>query len=184
MMPLKSLQGPIIFITLQPKSKTIFNCAVVFIHRSGCVILKFHFRRAQDPSANRYIFNFECGTPFLLNEMEFVALKVKGQSFMLHQIRKMVGTVIAIVRGLTTRETISRAWGEARFDLPIAPGLGLVLEQVHYDRYNTRFGHDGIHEKLTWDEYEEEIADFKRKYIDSVITETEQKEKSYPFMVY
>lgn len=107
-----------------------------------------------------------------------ITLRVKGQSFMLHQIRKMVGTVIAIVRGVTSIETITKAWGEARFDLPIAPGLGLVLEQVHYDRYNARYGKDGLHECLSWDEYEEEIQRFKREHIDPVIVETEKTEKS------
>ena len=33
----------------------------------------------------------QCGEPFVMDGMEFCVLKVKGQSFMLHQIRKMIG---------------------------------------------------------------------------------------------
>jgi len=128
--------------------------------------------------------SFECCEPFVIDGLEMVALKVKGQSFMLHQIRKMVGTAIAIVRGLTGPETITRAWTDARLDLPIAPGVGLVLEDVHYDRYNSKFGQDGMHERLLWDEVQPQIDEFRRKYIDSIIIDTEKNEKSYPFIIF
>ena len=57
-------------------------------------------------------------------------VRVKGQSFMLHQIRKMMGLTIAIARGHTSTDTLHRAWKTERLDLPVAPGLGLVLEEV------------------------------------------------------
>lgn len=57
---------------------------------------------------------------------------ISGQSFMLHQIRKMMGLMIAIVRGLTTADTISRAYEKDKLDIPIAPGLGLLLEEVPF----------------------------------------------------
>ena len=38
-------------------------------------------------------------------------------------------------------------------DIPKAPGLGLMLDKVHYDRYNKRFGNDGIHDPIDWDAY-------------------------------
>lgn len=88
-----------------------------------------------DPSAKRFIMSFTCSEPFVSPQgLEFLTLKVKGQSFMLHQIRKMVGVLIAIIRGHTSVETLEKALGEERLDLPMAPGLGLVLDTVHYDR--------------------------------------------------
>jgi tRNA pseudouridine38-40 synthase len=74
--------------------------------------------------------NFEMGEPFVRRGLEFSVLRVKGQSFMLHQIRKMVGLTIAVARGHTPLETLHRAWKMERLDLPVAPGLGLVLEEV------------------------------------------------------
>ena len=59
---------------------------------------------------------------------------MKGQSFMLHQIRKMVGLALAIVRGHTGLATLEAAWGGQRIDIPRAPGLGLLLDTIHYDR--------------------------------------------------
>jgi tRNA pseudouridine38-40 synthase len=39
---------------------------------------------------NEYI-HLKCSEPFVRENLEWVTLKVHGQSFMLHQIRKMVG---------------------------------------------------------------------------------------------
>lgn len=47
-------------------------------------------------------------------EVEFVTLQVKGQSFMIHQIRKMIGLVIAIVRGFTPESTLVEAFGKKK----------------------------------------------------------------------
>ncbi len=49
---------------------------------------------------------------------------------MLHQIRKMVGLTIAIMRGFATVETLESAFKMERVDIPIAPSLNLLLEQV------------------------------------------------------
>jgi len=43
--------------------------------------------------------------------------------------------------------------GMLQVDVPKAPGLGLMLERVHYDGYNKKYGCDGLHEKVGWDEY-------------------------------
>ncbi|XP_053969623.1 pseudouridylate synthase 1 homolog isoform X2 [Anastrepha ludens] len=132
-----------------------------------------------DPSAKRFIMSFSCSEPFLTPQgLEFLTLKVKGQSFMLHQIRKMVGLAIAIARGNTMTATLDRALTEERLDLPMAPGLGLVLDTVHYERYNDRYGSDGIHEPLTWVKQEDEIKEFIERYIYANIYETEYKERS------
>lgn len=55
------------------------------------------FRKYDDPSAKRYIMSFSVGEPFLCSDLEFVSLKVEGQSFMLHQIRKMIGRVLFVI---------------------------------------------------------------------------------------
>ncbi len=44
--------------------------------------------------------SFDIGDVYVVDGMEFVQLRVHGQSFMLHQIRKMVGLLIAVMRGL------------------------------------------------------------------------------------
>lgn len=126
-----------------------------------------------DPSANRFINLFECGEPFLASGVEFCVVHVKGQSFMMHQIRKMIGLTLAVVRGITTADTIARSFKENRIDIPMAPGLGLVLDQAHYDGYNNRYGDDGMHELLVWDDCDTAVQEFRDKFIHPVIVETE-----------
>jgi hypothetical protein len=101
-----------------------------------------------------------------------------GQSFMLHQIRKMIGTVIAIMRGLAAKEVIDKAWLQSRIDIPIAPALGLVLEEPHYDKYNTRYGSDGTHEPLIWDSYQDDIKAFFNEWIVPTLVRGEVEDKS------
>eukprot|EP00057_Strongylocentrotus_purpuratus_P007773 XP_011662247.1 PREDICTED: tRNA pseudouridine synthase A, mitochondrial [Strongylocentrotus purpuratus] len=131
-----------------------------------------------DPSANRYIKEFTCEKGFVDDGMEFAVIKVKGQSFMLHQIRKMLGLVLAVVRGLTPPSTVERAFQEPKLDIPRAPGLGLVLEAVHYDCYNKRWGNDGLHEPLTFEASKEKIEAFKHKHIYPNIIVREKYNKS------
>lgn len=95
---------------------------------------------------------------------------------MLHQIRKMVGLTLAIIRGHTDEEVFAKSFTKEKVNVPRAPGLGLVLDFVHYVRYNNRYGND--HDKLEWVEEEEMVNAFKEKYIYPTIVNTEIKEKS------
>ncbi|XP_068430540.1 pseudouridylate synthase 1 homolog [Clinocottus analis] len=131
-----------------------------------------------DPSARRYITEMSCGEPFISGNIQFAVITVRGQSFMLHQIRKMIGLVIAVTRGYAKEEVVERSWGQDKVDVPKAPGLGLVLERVHFDRYNKRFGGDGLHERLDWEHEEEAIKAFKEAHIYPTIVETECQEGS------
>lgn len=124
---------------------------------------------------------FECPQPFVPDnsEVEFARLKITGQSFMMHQIRRMVGLTIAVMRGYCEPFVIAHAMEREKFAVPQAPGLGLVLEKTHYDRYNKRYGSDGQHENLEFDEpeIEEQVEDFFRTKIMSTIITTELKER-------
>ncbi|XP_011141447.1 tRNA pseudouridine synthase A [Harpegnathos saltator] len=131
-----------------------------------------------DPRARRYIINFHCVDTFVSKGIEFVVLEVKGQSFMLHQIRKMVATVIAVARNIIPEETINEAFKTVKMEIPIAPSLGLCLCHVHYDNYAKRYGTDGMHETLDWKECEEEVEKFQKEYILQYIIDTEISENT------
>lgn len=131
-----------------------------------------------EPSARRYVLEMYCEPPFEREGLEFAVIKVKGQSFMMHQIRKMVGLVVAIVKGYAPESVLERSWGEEKVDVPKAPGLGLVLERVHFEKYNQRFGGDGLHEPLDWAQEEAKVVAFKEQHIYPTIVSTERRERS------
>lgn len=54
---------------------------------------------------------------------------------MLHQIRKMIGLMIAIVRGNTDMSTLEKAFTKEKVMIPTAPGLGLVLDKVCFELF-------------------------------------------------
>jgi tRNA pseudouridine38-40 synthase len=43
-----------------------------------------------------------------------------------------VAVAIAVVKGLAEPDLMEKAYGPLRLDLPMAPGLGLVLQEVTY----------------------------------------------------
>ena len=64
---------------------------------------------------------------------------VFGQSFMLHQIRKMVGTALAVYRGAAPADAIPLALSTGRsVTTPTAPELGLFLDECIFESYNDR----------------------------------------------
>lgn len=101
---------------------------------------------------------------------------------MMHQIRKMVGLVIAISRGYVKEDIFQKAFSLEKLNIPRAPGLGLMLEFVHYDRYNKRYGADGVHDKLLWEEEEATVNAFAHEHIFPTIIDTEVNEK--PMLVW
>ncbi|XP_018495425.1 tRNA pseudouridine synthase A [Galendromus occidentalis] len=131
-----------------------------------------------EASAKRVLFEVDCSSPFMVGKLEYVQFRLKGQSFMLHQIRKMVGTIIGIMRGYTTEAFITRAFGPEKLDVPKAPPLGLMLDTVHYTRYDDRYGGDGSHETITWEEYQDVVHNFKVKHILPNIWDTEENGES------
>ena len=51
---------------------------------------------------------------------------------------------------------------------------------MYFDHYNAKYASDGERESLDWSDLEEEVEDFKRKYIYRTIIETELKDMAYP----
>jgi len=136
-------------------------------------------KKATEANAKRFILSITCEDPFERDGLEWVHIKIKGQSFMMHQIRKMIGLVISISRGIASPATMISALSHSKVDTPRAPGLGLVLEQPHYPKYNQKYD-NGFHKPLLWDEEEivTKIEAFRREYIDKDIIDTEKQEKS------
>jgi len=138
-------------------------------------------KKFKEDSSVRVIRFVNCSEPFFpcnQDKLEFVVVRIKGQSFMMHQIRKMIGLAIAVVKGFATEDHLKKSMEEPYMDIPKAPGLGLMLEDVHFDRYNRKFGGDGHHEPIEWEEQNDKIDKFKDEHIYPNVVNTEIEEKS------
>ncbi|CAG5091707.1 Oidioi.mRNA.OKI2018_I69.PAR.g13207.t1.cds [Oikopleura dioica] len=135
-------------------------------------------KRQGDESAKRHILDFRIqGEPFICNDWEYVELRVVGQSFMIHQIRKMVGLVIARAGDHCQDDHWERAFKRPFEDVPKAPGNGLVLRQVHYDVYNKDYGTDN-RKTLEWSDKQSDMDNFAKENILPVIFKMDTEEES------
>jgi tRNA U38,U39,U40 pseudouridine synthase TruA len=93
-----------------------------------------------DSNVKRFVVEFECDDPVVDEStgVEWVLLSVLGQSFLLNQIRKMVGLAVDIARGATSIDKISDAFSPQRLDVPMAPGQGLFLDELFFEGYNIK----------------------------------------------
>lgn len=97
-------------------------------------------------TTRRYMRSVRCDlVPFILRTSEGVAesrwarIRIRGQSFMLHQIRKMVSMAVLIYIGKVPEDAIERSFSETCLNnIPPAPSTGLYLDYVDFSNYNRR----------------------------------------------
>ncbi|KAJ8141218.1 hypothetical protein OXX80_004628 [Metschnikowia pulcherrima] len=132
----------------------------------------------KDPSAQRYMKGTSVSEPFIIEGTEWVSIKIHGQSFMLHQIRKMICMASLVVRTGCPITRISDCFGPAKINIPKAPALGLLLECPVYETYNERLAEMGYN-NIEFSGYEAEMNAFKMKNIYDKIYAEEIKENVY-----
>ncbi|XP_073285875.1 uncharacterized protein [Primulina huaijiensis] len=131
--------------------------------------------KAEDPSAKRYIMSFTANTTLNVDGIEFVKCEVVGQSFMLHQIRKMIGLAVAIMRNLTPESVLETVFEQKVYiNAPMAPEVGLYLDECFFTSYNKKW--KDSHEEVSLKGYSEEAEDFKMTYIYPHIASTEHRD--------
>ncbi|KAK7537821.1 tRNA pseudouridine synthase [Phyllosticta citricarpa] len=130
----------------------------------------------KDASAKRHIKSFKAAEkPIIIANTEWISLKVHGQSFMMHQIRKMVGMAALVVRCGCPVDRIRETFGDVEVAIPKVPGLGLLLERPVFDSYNAKAAEKFGREKIDFSKWENEIQEFKQREIyDRIFREEEE----------
>jgi tRNA pseudouridine38-40 synthase len=123
-------------------------------------------KKFNDKSAQRYIKSFKVADkPIIIHDTEWLSLKVHGQSFMMHQIRKMVGMAALTVRCGTDPKIMEESFGNQVVRIPKAPGLGLLLERPVFESYNAKMAKQHGRDAIDFDKYNKEIEEFKEREI-------------------
>ncbi|KAL5207832.1 hypothetical protein ABZP36_032267 [Zizania latifolia] len=131
--------------------------------------------KAEDPAAKRYIISFSADRVVALDGIDFIRCEVIGQSFMLHQIRKMVGLAVAVMRNCAPESIYDVAFRkDVNLNVPTAPEVGLYLDECMFTSYNKKW--KDSHEAVSMEPYSEEAEEFKIKYIFPHIAAMEHKE--------
>ena len=104
---------------------------------------------ADDPRVMRYVMSFTSSEPFVLKNKhlpqgcEFVRLNVLGQSFIIYQIRKMIGAAILIASGRAPLYAMTSISQHLKCRVPTAPPTGLFLDRCVFTGYNRRTTEEG-----------------------------------------
>ncbi|KAL8829451.1 MAG: hypothetical protein Q9170_006159 [Blastenia crenularia] len=136
----------------------------------------------RDPSAKRVIKSFNVAPdPVLINNTEWLSLKVHGQSFMMHQIRKMVTMAALVVRCGCPEERMEESYGEEKLTVPKAPSLGLLLERPVFDTYNKNLVKEGANAKgeVGFERFKAEVEEFKQREIYERIFREEERDDTF-----
>lgn len=133
----------------------------------------------RDPSATRIIKAFDVDAlPIIINDTEWLSLKVWGQSFMMHQIRKMVSMVALLVRCGCHEGRTQDSYTADRLSIPKAPSLGLLLERPVFEVYNEKLEEYGYN-KIDFSRYEKEMEEFKQREIYERIFREEERDHTF-----
>ncbi|KAI9843629.1 MAG: tRNA pseudouridine synthase 1 [Sclerophora amabilis] len=132
----------------------------------------------RDPSSRRHIKSFVVAedSPLIIGDTEWLSLKVHGQSFMMHQIRKMVSMAVSVVRCGCTPERLTESFQPAKVRIPKVPGIGLLLERPVFDSYNAQGAEKFQRPKIDFGNHEEDIKKFKQREIYDRIFRDEKAE--------
>ncbi|CAL4884601.1 unnamed protein product [Urochloa decumbens] len=131
--------------------------------------------KAEDPAAKRFIISFAADRVVSLDGIEFVRCEVVGQSFMLHQIRKMIGLAVAVMRNCAPESIYDVTFRkDVNLNVPTAPEVGLYLDECMFTSYNKKW--KDTHDAVSMEPYCEEAEQFKVKYIFPHIAAMEHKE--------
>lgn len=118
--------------------------------------------------------------PFVIGERntEWVSIKIHGQSFMLHQIRKMISMATLVTRCSCPVDRITDAYKPQKINIPKAPALGLLLECPVYEGYNKRLKEFGYN-PIDFSKYQDKMDEFKMKHIYDKIYQEEVSENVF-----
>ena len=87
-------------------------------------------KTAADASAQRHLLSITVSDPVRIHDELYLRVRLEGQSFMLHQIRKMIGIGVEVARGRCDLYSVNCSLSRGNMITPMAPSTGLFLDKV------------------------------------------------------
>lgn len=126
------------------------------IFKKHVTVQNFHnFTTASNSKGKvRNIKDIVVSKPFIRDGLEYVKVAIHGQSFMLHQIRKMVGFAILVMKYSSERrdELFDLCFSDRCINVPKVPSEYFLLDIPNFGSYNER--HKSTHQPIVVDEEE------------------------------
>ncbi|CAI8493832.1 unnamed protein product [Hanseniaspora opuntiae] len=129
-------------------------------------------------SSFRYMININVEDPIVNNGIEWVKIKIHGQSFMLHQIRKMIAMAVLCCRYQCSKDLIQESFTSKRFNIPKAPPLGLYLNHPIFDFANKKLVQNG-HLPIDFTRFENDMDLLQKNHVFDKIYNVEVEENIY-----
>lgn len=153
----------------------------------------------KDPSAKRVMKELNISDPFIVDKTEYVSVTLHGQSFMLHQIRKMVGLLVLVARSPAPEKLVDETFQSGKIHVPKAPALGLLLNSPVFEGYNGKVRTynkqlkkqreagkiteeeeaSQYRDEITFTPFKEEMEAFRMQHIYQTQYETEEREDEF-----
>jgi tRNA pseudouridine38-40 synthase len=142
----------------------------------------------KEARAMRYILSFEVEDPIVLDDsgMQWIPTQVLGQSFLMHQIRKMICLAIDVARGALPQPYMSRVLNTSEMiNVNVAPSQTLFMEMSFYEGYNRRKNIQAANEAedLVWTDPDTDVYkrwnDFRHNVIMKHIAEEEVRSGNF-----
>lgn len=132
--------------------------------------------KPQDPRSKRYIMSV---VPELIStekQGKWIRFVLTGQSFIYHQIRKMIGMMVQIFQKDLPNVFLENSFFQNHVIIWLAPADGLFLNRMLFDGYNRK---GDIPEALSFTEEEEKKIEEFRKVLQVVVIESDLKNQSF-----
>ena len=140
-------------------------------------------------SNNRIIFDIKCShveldhpkaaeeESFRDKKLDYVKVNLHGQSFIYHQIRKMIGGGLFAFKNKLGSTYIENTLTKNKSNIWLAPSEGLMLDRITFENYNNK---KDIPMKLeVTQSMEKEVEEFKAKTIIPTITKADIEDEVF-----
>lgn len=124
-------------------------------------------KRLEGNMGQRYISQIGVKEFTMVRGIEFARIYIKGQSFLYHQIRKMIGALFMVMQHGAPESYIDESFIMKDMNIPTAPGEGLLLHHVGYNWKKSRVRQKPMPIPV-WEEKLEDVELFRRGLLDQI----------------